>query len=147
MGSSATDEVPLLSSVRTLDSVSAEELAEAASPASSIHRRCCPPTRMFEGAWHKAFGSKVQKKSQPTFATFGYASSTSMNLKKHGVQTPPRPTKMDEFRNSWDVESPRKEHCMEWESLMTASSLEIKIAQNKDHEDHCPETQRVRVSV
>jgi len=77
-----------------------------------------------------------------------------MNLKKHGVQTPPRPTKMDEFRNSWDVESSRKEHSTEWEPLntareplMTATSLEIKIAQNKEHEDHCPETQRVRVAV
>lgn len=146
--SSAADEVPLLSSVGTLDSVSAEELAEAASPVS-IHRRCCPPARMFEGAWHKAFGSKVQKKSQTAFGC-----TSTPNLKKHGVQTPPRPTKMDEFRYSWDVESSRKElhtarepFSTAREPLFIASSLEIKSRKNKDNEDHVPGRQRVRVAV
>lgn len=85
------------------------QFVEAMHSASSSCDGRCPIIRMFKGACNRALKSKVQSRTPPSAC----APPLTMRAKTstHRIQTPPQPTKIDEFKCSWDAGTPRIPRC------------------------------------
>lgn len=102
-------EADLLSLSRTLNCTSMEAL-----PPETPHRdKCCPTARIFEGSWQRAFRRKAGNASPPR----------KIRANIHGVQTPPRPTRLHEFKNRWEELPHSMRHSMV-SSMSYAASLD-----------------------